>query len=173
MRDGVSIVYSIVCSGADQRKHQNPASLAFLRGIHLWSVNTPHKWPVTRKMFPFDNVIMKAVSIFYGIHCRSNLRWAIYLSNVDLNLHFGPFWIVHEMWCMRWSWWKGHIFGLLALCAGNQEFAAQRSSNGRFKWNFRLAIFKLNLVIGGCGISCEIVPWWMQLDLTYDKSTLG
>ena len=34
------------------------ASLAFVRWIHRWSVNSPHKWPVTRKMFPFDEVIM-------------------------------------------------------------------------------------------------------------------
>ena len=49
------IVYSI----ADQRKHQSPASLAFLRGIHRSPVNSAHKWPVTRKMFPFDDVIMQ------------------------------------------------------------------------------------------------------------------
>ena len=47
----VSIVYSTVCSGADQRKHQSSASLAFVRGIHRWPVNSQHKWPVTRKMF--------------------------------------------------------------------------------------------------------------------------
>ena len=34
---GVSIVYATVCSGADQRKHQSSASLAFVRGIHLSS----------------------------------------------------------------------------------------------------------------------------------------
>ena len=55
---GISIVYSIVCSGVDQRKHQSSASLAFVRGIHLWPVNSPHKGPVTRKMLPFDDVIM-------------------------------------------------------------------------------------------------------------------
>ena len=53
----VLIVYPTVCSGADQRKHQSSASLAFARGIHLWPVNTPRKGPVTRKMFPFDDVI--------------------------------------------------------------------------------------------------------------------
>ena len=47
-----------VCSCADQRKHQSSASLAFVRGILRWPVNSPHKWPVTRKMFPFDDVIM-------------------------------------------------------------------------------------------------------------------
>ena len=59
---GISIVCSTVCSGADQRKHQSSASLAIVRGIHRWSVNSPHKGPVTRKMFPFDDVIM-ALSI--------------------------------------------------------------------------------------------------------------
>ena len=53
-----TIVYSTVYSGTDQRKHQSSASLAFVRGIHLSPVNSPHKGPVTRKMFPFDEVIM-------------------------------------------------------------------------------------------------------------------
>ena len=53
-----SIVYSIVGSGTDQRKHQSSASLAFVRGIHRWPVNSPHKRPVMQKMFPFDDVIM-------------------------------------------------------------------------------------------------------------------
>ena len=52
------IVYSTVYAGADQRKHQSSASLAFVWGIHRGPVNSPHKWPVTRKMFPFDDVIM-------------------------------------------------------------------------------------------------------------------
>ena len=52
------IVYSIVYSGTDQRKHQSSTSLAFVRGIHRRPLNSPHKWPVTRKMFPFDDVIM-------------------------------------------------------------------------------------------------------------------
>ena len=51
-------VYSTVYSAADQRKHESSASLAFVRGIHRRPVNSPHKWPVTRKMFPFDDVIM-------------------------------------------------------------------------------------------------------------------
>ena len=54
----LTIVYSIVYSGADRRKHQSSASLAFMRGVHLWPVNSLHKGPVTRKMFPFDDVIM-------------------------------------------------------------------------------------------------------------------
>ena len=51
-----TIVYSTVYSG--QRKHQSSASLAFVRGIHRWTVNFPYKGPATRNMFPFDDVIM-------------------------------------------------------------------------------------------------------------------
>ena len=40
------------------RKHQSSTSLVFVRGIHQWLVNSPHKRPVMRKMFPFDDVIM-------------------------------------------------------------------------------------------------------------------
>ena len=54
----LTIVYSIVYSGADLSKHQSSASQAFVWGIHRSPVNSPHKWPVTRKMFPFDDVIM-------------------------------------------------------------------------------------------------------------------
>ena len=56
---GVSIAYSTVCSGANKRNHQSYASLAFVRGIHWWPGNSLHKGSVTRKMFPFDDVIME------------------------------------------------------------------------------------------------------------------
>ena len=54
----LTIVYSTIYSGVDQRKYQSSASLAFVRGLHRWPVNSTHKDPVTRKMFPFDDVIM-------------------------------------------------------------------------------------------------------------------
>ena len=56
----ITIVYStVVYSGADKRKHQSPASFAFVWGIDRWPVNSPHKGPVTRKIFLFDDVIMQ------------------------------------------------------------------------------------------------------------------
>ena len=54
----LTIIYSTVYSGADQSKHQSSASLAYVWGIHRGPVNSPPKWPVTRKIFPFDDVIM-------------------------------------------------------------------------------------------------------------------
>ena len=64
----LTIVYLIVYSGTDQIKHQSSASLAFVWGIHRGPVNSPHKGPVTRKMFPFDDVIMMLlVYVFVGV----------------------------------------------------------------------------------------------------------
>ena len=54
----LTVVCSTVYSSSDQKKHQNSTSLAFMRGIHRSPVNSPHKWSVTRKMFPFDCIIM-------------------------------------------------------------------------------------------------------------------
>ena len=57
----LTIVYSTVLSDADQRKHQSSASLAFVLGIHRSPVNSPHKWPVKRKKFPFDDDVIMSV----------------------------------------------------------------------------------------------------------------
>ena len=75
----LTIVYSAVYSGADQRKHQRSASLAFVRGIHRGPMKFPHKWPTTRKMFPFDDAIMKWASCHRGKSqwraCDSIVPW--------------------------------------------------------------------------------------------------
>ena len=54
----LTIFHSTVYSGGDLKNHQSSVSLAFMRGIHRWSVNSPHKRPVTQQMSPFDDVIM-------------------------------------------------------------------------------------------------------------------
>ena len=54
----LTIVYSTVYTDADISKRQSSASLAFVWGIHRGPVNSPHKGPVTQKMFPFDDAIM-------------------------------------------------------------------------------------------------------------------
>ena len=68
----LTIVYSTVYWGAYQRKHQTSASLAFVQGIHRWPVNSPHKWPVTRKMSSFDDVIMMKYRTTNGPHVSGN-----------------------------------------------------------------------------------------------------
>ena len=72
----LTVVYSIVYSDVNQRKHQSSVSLAFVREIHRGPVNFPHKWPVTRKMFPFDDVIMASVATELSTHpCVSSCLW--------------------------------------------------------------------------------------------------
>ena len=71
----LTIVYSTVYSDAGQRKHQSSASLAFVREIHRGPVNSPHKWPVTWKMLPFDDVIMY-LAVVASIHLhRLSSTW--------------------------------------------------------------------------------------------------
>ena len=77
----LTIVYSAVYSGADQIKHQRSASLAFVRGIHRWPVNSPHKWPVSRKMFPFDDVNRCCGSVTTML-CTAS--WSIVFSAICL-----------------------------------------------------------------------------------------
>ena len=65
-RDGVSNhqppdCFLNVYSRRWSKKHQSSASLAFVRGIRRWPVNSPHKRPVTRKMFSIDDVIMESL----------------------------------------------------------------------------------------------------------------
>ena len=80
----LTIVYSTVYSDADQRKHQSSALLAFVRGIHWGPVNSPHKWPVTRKMFPFDDVIMKLERSMDVIITRNTKR--LFLQKQSLRI---------------------------------------------------------------------------------------
>ena len=88
----LTIVYSIVHSGADQRKHQSSASLAFVRGIHRWTVNSPLKCPVTQKMFPFDDVIRNyvvpgdlysACLLFFCLHERNPKSVLFCISKIE------------------------------------------------------------------------------------------
>ena len=70
----LTIVYLTVYSGADQRKHQSSASLDFVRRIHRWPVNSPHKSPVTRKMFPFDDIFMHDMAFLCQRDSRT-IKW--------------------------------------------------------------------------------------------------
>ena len=142
----LAIVYSIVYSGADQRKHQSFASLAFVRGIHRWPVNSPRKWPVTRKMFPFDDVIMTMVRHHIITYTNAD-SLSIGPVQIHLNVNLIRFskliyfhlmeWFCCALFCyghivasdmMTSS--NGTISALLSLCAGispvTGEFPAQR-----------------------------------------------
>ena len=112
VRDSVSnhhltIVYSTVYSDADQRKHQSSASLAFVWVIHRGPVNSPHKRPVPRKMFPFDDVTM------IPIQSRSKRKKTIRCCTMDgwkLGERELLIWVkmVKEkhIESLIWNWWE-------------------------------------------------------------------
>ena len=104
----LTIVYSTVYSDADQRKHQNSASLAFVRGIHRGPVNSPHKWPVTQKIFPFDDVIM---------------------AHQDICLHYITATIVSALWELEQysetTWWCAQTLYLSGQCSTFCRYASQ------------------------------------------------
>ena len=80
-------------------------------------------------------------------------------------------------WChqatshyMSWCWPSSMMpYGITRTCLFNSL------SLGIYKWNFEYswAIFKVNLMIDGCGISWEIAFKWMLLALANDKSIIG
>ena len=57
--------------GPTSKKHQSPHYWPFVRGIHRWPVNSLHKGPVTRKTFPFDNVIMPSLVQIIGCYKKA------------------------------------------------------------------------------------------------------
>ena len=105
------IVYSTYHSGGDQRKHQSSASLAFVCGIPRWPVNSPHKGSVTRKMFPFDDVIMHpGIGIDIVLLQReSNLPDIDLLINTWMRRKMATFcWWYFEIHFVAWSTIKNH-----------------------------------------------------------------
>ena len=101
----LNIVYSAVYSGAYQRKHQSSALLAIVRGIHRGPVNSPHKWPVTQKMFPFDDVFMSG-SIFkisFGsgdaLYCLFSVRFFSLTNDYSLAIRTSWTWL-SDLWEM-------------------------------------------------------------------------
>ena len=109
-----AIVYSAVYSGADQRKHQSSASLASVWGIHRGPVNSPHKGPVTRKMFPFDDVIMWYLCmLLYNFVWMCTRSWSSYCVFITwrtiLNIPSSLLYKSHfsrqlKCWSLRCSW---------------------------------------------------------------------
>ena len=80
------------------KKTSNSASVAFVRGIHRWPVNSPHKGPVTRKMFPFDDVIM----IFEIIMADSDLLIIDIMPAKDIATQGRCLYF----WHITWGEWK-------------------------------------------------------------------
>ena len=94
----LTIIYSTVYSGADQSKYQSSASLAFVWGIHRGPVNSPRKWPVTRKMVPFYDVIMCCIS-------KTNLPWTSTIGNIPLRFWNWSVVMIYYTFQESWAAW--------------------------------------------------------------------
>ena len=152
----LTIVYSTFYSGADQRKHQSAASLAFVWRIYRWPVNSPHKRPVTRKMFPFDVVIMLSCYVMdlypwpSGLsHCHgSNLLWDKVYANHFLIvnytgkhgiiyvrtwyiLHYSPRYANDVLWHPRRCdiWVSYHIINIMGVMVQNISLFSMNELN--------------------------------------------
>ena len=131
----LTVVYSIVYSGVNQRKHQSSASLAFVREIHRGPVNFPHKGPVTRKMFPFDDVIMdhennshcvtSSCISYIDAHQGDIICYAcISRSYMATGTHFTNVYnIIHQICCTKELLWheKNHDRASSQYCAPLQR----------------------------------------------------
>ena len=136
------IVYSTVYSGADQSKHQSSASLAFVWGIHRGPVNSPHKWPVTWKMFPFDYVIM--------LNIRRS--WNRLIFNVRIPILVRRHLYIETHHLKKFTWWLWISF-------------FKSLASGWCGCNFKLLIFKLvwriDILSLSCVISLRWPHWWL------------
>ena len=103
----ITIVYSTVYSGADQRKHQSFTGLC--AGNSPGPVNSPHKGPVTRKMFPFDDVIMTYPFVPWNLwkaptsYAVMDDKYTAFLACIGICLCFAAYTVVILLVFNKWT----------------------------------------------------------------------
>ena len=146
----LTIVYSTVYSGADQSKHQSSASLAFVWGIHRWPVNSPHKWSVTRKMFPFDDVIMNIfnsmefwVSRHLNAHAPKN-RFS--LDRYEIETFFTQYSVLMDIsyHVQKFEMIDIFIFINVVFNAGTNRFIFEFNTIKLYCWSFHFQKHTIN-----------------------------
>ena len=140
-------------SHANQRKHQRSPTLAFVRKIHRWPVNFPHKWPVTWKMFPFDDVIMSTIglvlylSMGYLLWHYSDDTWASWhLKHGQLDCLFNSLTTKEaSKFCIIGPLWGKSTNGRWIPCTKGQQCGNRLPSHhGRFCREKDYVITQLN-----------------------------
>ena len=131
----VVVTVAVATSTSDaQRKHQSSTSLAFVRGIHRWPVNSPHKGPVTRKMFPFDDVIM--MDEFHDV-TYFVFPLKVQVDNVEIDMRWGyQRHNVNMPWCSYISLpcdWNLFFFALINYCGLVTSYGVIDLSQHRFR----------------------------------------
>ena len=164
----LTIVDSIVYSDADQRKHQSSASLAFVRGIHRWSVNSPHKWPVTRIMFPFGDVIMLLSGSYFGgttfgiIESCSTIFLEKIISMAQCKTAVSPL-LTHWRYCslaLNHRFENCRMWKFLPYCSGLNE-------SHKLTWSIRMIYSNVSIVSRGVVIDefrWQCLKWTNEKD---------
>ena len=113
----LTVVYPTFYSGAHQSKHQSSTPLAFVWGIHRGPVNSTQKWPVTRNMFPFDDVIMPCLEDeqAWDNSCSSGLGSFNLLMAIT-----GDVWIIPSFRIWGYVLHVDHISFVIANCGQHQ-----------------------------------------------------
>ena len=142
----LTVVYSIVYSDPDQRKHQSSASLAIVRGIHRSLVDSLHKGPVTRKMFPFDDVIMvdQATSHYLNQWCPSSLT--------HIYAHFNYFIHCIVVACHIWNIFEAITFsrGVKATSIRNAVYLLMSAACGHALFTSCFVRIPFNFLLHPC-----------------------
>ena len=156
----VSIVFPVVFfSGADQRKHHSSVSQALVGGIQRWPVNSMHKGPVTRKMFSFDDVIMRGI---LSLHLF--IRGGGYSGNFPpsvISPLFQNYPILWTYWTPK-QWQMGHISDLMMIIRLSERILT-------------IIIREMGKLNTHSPIYCTKYNWenWLNLRHTLDKMYLA
>ena len=152
-----------------------------MRGIHRRPVNSPHKRPVTRKMVPFDDVIMlnfnsctievwEWINNFTPHFIMDVINYLLYLCTIDQKKYIGLFHISYISKCKSGVWHQyygpipcywvmGYFISIFSTGVG---LLSQFLSIPLFSFFFRM--IKIPVV---CMISCSYLAgvtaaglWW-------------
>ena len=144
----LTIVYSTVYSGTYQRKYKSCASLAFVRGIHRGPVNSPHKWLVTREMFPFDDVII--MISYYASSNRFTVsnHWRPCLIKSVMRIRIFdikmPISAVRDFFHPAYTWFNRIWHGMGVRCGWREELFMGLCPD-KVLWRFAILSGKLQL----------------------------
>ena len=135
-------------------------SLVFVRGIHQWPVNSPCKWPVKRKMFPFNDVIMNSEH-WDGTGYWNLSRWITRIPlfgkrSLKINVFFKIYFSIWQlMWLQSLQWhhlsvMASEITGIMTLVSAACSDYQQRKHRSSIYSIYCLSWFTSHYVYCGC-----------------------
>ena len=109
----ILIICFTVCADADKKKHQSSASLAFVRGIHQWPVNSFHKGPLTPNRCLFADLVMfLALKWLFVNKAKQNKTDQMHRLNWNIQFNVWISWAkyVNKLFCLWWVLcWTGNL----------------------------------------------------------------